>query len=84
MERLWSRAVARLAPRLRPDRNDGPVYDSLLTISLSGAANGATTLKLVHDQLDSLAVAPPEVAESVDRGWVSALDKLAAIVKENA
>lgn len=61
-----------------PDRSAGPAYDSLLTITLEGAAGGATTLTLVHEQLDALHAAMPRVAEKVGVGWGMALEKLAA------
>jgi uncharacterized protein YndB with AHSA1/START domain len=61
-----------------PDRSAGPAYDSLLTVTLEGAAGGATTLTLVHEQLDALHAAMPQVAENVSVGWEMALEKLAA------
>jgi uncharacterized protein YndB with AHSA1/START domain len=59
-----------------PDRLAGPTYDSLLTITLREASDGATELTLVHERLDELAAALPEVADNVGRGWELALDKL--------
>jgi uncharacterized protein YndB with AHSA1/START domain len=59
-----------------PDRLAGPTYDSLLTITLREAPDGATELTLVHERLDELAAALPEVADNVGRGWELALDKL--------
>lgn len=59
-----------------PDRLAGPTYDSLLTITLREAPDGATELTLVHERLDELAAALPEVADNVGRGWEAALDKL--------
>jgi uncharacterized protein YndB with AHSA1/START domain len=59
-----------------PDRLSGPTYDSLLTITLREAPDGATELTLVHERLDELAAALPEVADNVGRGWEAALDKL--------
>lgn len=61
-----------------PDRARGPSYDSLLTVTLREAPDGGTVLTLVHEQLDALAAAMPQVAENVGPGWVSALGKLAA------
>ena len=63
-----------------PDRLAGPVYDSLLTITLREAPGGATELTLVHERLDELRAALPDVADSVSAGWESALDQLAAEV----
>jgi uncharacterized protein YndB with AHSA1/START domain len=59
-----------------PDRLAGPIYDSLLTITLREAPDGATELTLVHERLDELAAALPDVADNVGRGWELALDKL--------
>ena len=45
-----------------PERRKGPAYDSLLTITLSEAPESKTALTLVHERLDELAAAMPEVA----------------------
>jgi uncharacterized protein YndB with AHSA1/START domain len=50
--------------------------DSQLTITLDDAPEGATTLTLVHERLDGLHNAMPEVAELVETGWEITLDKL--------
>ena len=63
-----------------PERGAGPVYDSLLTITLSEAPGGATTLTLVHARLQSLRAALPDVAANVHPGWEIVLDKLAATI----
>jgi len=63
-----------------PDREAGPSYDSVLTITLCAAADGGTVLTLVHERLDALAAAMPQAAASVGVGWESALDKLPAAV----
>lgn len=60
-----------------PNRTDGPTFDSLLTISLRGAAGNSTVLTLVHERLDALAAAMPDVAKNVHRGWELVLDNLA-------
>jgi uncharacterized protein YndB with AHSA1/START domain len=64
-----------------PDRLDGPTYDSLLTITLREAPGGGTTLTLVHERLDALRAAMPDVADNVGRGWEMALEKLAATIR---
>ncbi len=61
-----------------PDRIDGPVFDSLLTVTLAEAPGRMTTLTLVHEQLDALREAMPEVAGRVGTGWALVLDELAA------
>jgi uncharacterized protein YndB with AHSA1/START domain len=63
-----------------PERTDGLVYDSLLTITLREAPEGATALRLVHEHLDELAAAIPHVAENVGPGWQNVLRKLGATI----
>jgi uncharacterized protein YndB with AHSA1/START domain len=67
-----------------PERTDGPIYDSLLTITLHEAREGATTLVLLHERLDELAAAMPHVAQNVDPGWQDALGKLVATLETSA
>lgn len=64
-----------------PNRDAGPVFDSLLTITLHEAPGGGTKLVLVHERLDELAAAMPHVANQVGTGWDAVLDKLAMAVK---
>ena len=63
-----------------PRRTEGPVYDSLLTITLRGAPGG-TALTLVHERLEALAAGMPEVSEQVRPGWELVLGKLAAMAE---
>ena len=63
-----------------PEREDGPVYDSVLTVTLREAPGGGTHLTLVHERLDDLAAALPQVAEQVGAGWDFVLTKLAAVL----
>ena len=65
-----------------PDRLEGPTYDSLLTVTLATAPDGATDLTLVHERLDDLREAMPDVADAVGPGWEMVLDKLAALAGE--
>ena len=44
-----------------PERRGGPVFDSRLTVSLREAPGGGTVLTLVHERLDDLAAALPDV-----------------------
>jgi uncharacterized protein YndB with AHSA1/START domain len=60
-----------------PDRLAGPTFDSLLTVTLREAPGGTTELTLIHERLDALRDALPEVADKVGVGWELALDKLA-------
>lgn len=63
-----------------PERTGGPVFDSLLTITLRQAPGGGTALTLVHERLEGLAAAMPQVAEGVGAGWESVLSKLTATI----
>jgi uncharacterized protein YndB with AHSA1/START domain len=60
-----------------PERGAGPVFDSVLTITLNAAPGGATALKLIHERLEDLAAAMPQVADKVKVGWELVLEKLA-------
>ncbi|MBB5867310.1 uncharacterized protein YndB with AHSA1/START domain [Allocatelliglobosispora scoriae] len=62
-----------------PDREAGPVFDSRLTVTLDGTPDGGTRLVLLHEHLDALAAAHPDVADQVGNGWESVLDKLDAL-----
>ena len=62
-----------------PRRGDGPTFDSLLTVTLDGKPDGGTALTLVHERLEELAAAMPQVADGVAPGWQSVLDKLAEV-----
>jgi uncharacterized protein YndB with AHSA1/START domain len=64
-----------------PARDEGPRFDSLLTVTLHPVPEG-TRLVLVHERLETLADAMPDVASQVGHGWDSVLDQLAAAVKE--
>ena len=63
-----------------PERAAGPVYDSLLTITLQAASGNATTLTLLHERLDDLAAAMPDAADKVKIGWALVLDKLILVL----
>jgi uncharacterized protein YndB with AHSA1/START domain len=63
-----------------PDREHGPVYDSLLTVTLQDGPSGDTRLTLVHEQLGELAAALPQVAELVGAGWSDVVSKLSSVL----
>lgn len=65
-----------------PARTDGPTFDSRLTVTLRDAPGASTELTLVHEHLDALRHAMPDVADSVDPGWAAVLDKLAETVNQ--
>jgi len=66
-----------------PERMHGPAFDSVLTVTFEQAPNGATALSLVHERLDGLHAAMPEVADNVGVGWELVLDNLVAAVVEH-
>jgi hypothetical protein len=55
-------------------------YDTRLTIWLDGEPTGPTTLSLVHEDLDELAAAMPEVAENIRPGLEDVLDNLIVLI----
>lgn len=59
-----------------PERVADPAHDSRLTVTLRPTGEG-TELTLVHERLEALRAAMPEVAANVETGWSIALDKLA-------
>jgi uncharacterized protein YndB with AHSA1/START domain len=63
-----------------PMRTNGPKFDSLLTITLRSGLGNTTVLTLVHERLEDLAGAMPQVADKVELGWQLVLDKLQATV----
>ena len=63
-----------------PEGRDGPVFDSLLTVTFRDAPGGATVLTLVHERLDDLAAALPDVAANVGPGWADVLGTLANLL----
>jgi uncharacterized protein YndB with AHSA1/START domain len=63
-----------------PDRENGPVYDSRLTVTMREAPAGGTVLTVLHERLDDLAAALPQAAAQVGAGWDIVLTKLAAVL----
>jgi uncharacterized protein YndB with AHSA1/START domain len=63
-----------------PQRKAGPTFDSVLTVSFAEAAGGRTVLTLVHERLDELAAAMPDVARNVGPGWDLVIDKLSSLM----
>ena len=62
-----------------PQRADGPMFDSVLSITLADALDGSTFLTLLHEELEALHDAMPHVSENVLAGWELVLDKLERI-----
>jgi uncharacterized protein YndB with AHSA1/START domain len=63
-----------------PHRTKGPTFDSLLTITLRASPGDTTTLTLVHERLEALEQAMPDVARNVGVGWELVFDKLAKLL----
>jgi uncharacterized protein YndB with AHSA1/START domain len=53
-----------------------PERETRLTIEFRAAGDGGTLLTLVHERLDNLAAATPQIAANATVGWNEALDKL--------
>lgn len=71
---------ARIAIRwgfVGPDRVADPAHDSMLTVTFEPVDDG-TRMTLVHERLEGLHAAMPEVAERVGTGWELATAKLPA------
>ena len=73
---LWLAALLRALLERAARRT----FDSLLTITLREAPGGGTALTLVHERLDVLAAAMPDVAKNVGPGWELVLEKLIATI----
>jgi hypothetical protein len=58
-----------------PKTTNGPTHNSLLTITPDEAADRATTLTLVHEELEALHAATAQVAENVGAVRDIALEK---------
>ena len=66
-----------------PDWREGPIYDSRLTLSFA-AVGSNTRLTLLHERLDALQRAMPQVANLVETGWHMVLDKLDTLLQAPA
>jgi uncharacterized protein YndB with AHSA1/START domain len=67
-----------------PEGRDGQAFDSLLTVTFREAPGGETVLTLVHERLDDLAAARPDVAANVETGWEDVVGKLAGVLADGA
>ena len=63
-----------------PERTAGPIFDSVVTVTLRPARRGATKLTLLHERLEDLAAAMPHIARNVLVGWELVLEKLTVTV----
>lgn len=60
-----------------PNRAEDLAPETLMTATFSEPRPGETQLTVVHEQLEELAAAMPEVAGEVQRGWEATIDRLA-------
>lgn len=66
-----------------PDRSTTAAEESLLTVTFRpGPRPNTTALTLVHERLDGLRAAHPEIAGLVEAGWASVLEKLKKLSPE--
>ena len=66
-----------------PASSEGPVFDSVLTVSLRPDGENATELTLVHDHLGELFAAMPAVAEQVLPGWDLVVGNLSELLEKD-
>jgi uncharacterized protein YndB with AHSA1/START domain len=64
-----------------PERLDAETYETLLTVTFAEPRPGETELTVVHERLDELAAAMPQVAGHVQQGWATTLDRLPQAVE---
>lgn len=68
-----------------PDRSAPAAEESLLSVTLRpGPRPDTTTLTLVHERLDGLHAAHPDIADLVEAGWASVLEKLDKFTSEES
>jgi uncharacterized protein YndB with AHSA1/START domain len=63
-----------------PEGGDGPVFDSVLTVTLEPAGPDQTRLTLVHEHLEALYAGRPDAAGKVEVGWADVLAQLDGLV----
>jgi uncharacterized protein YndB with AHSA1/START domain len=65
-----------------PNRQEDLSPETRLTVTFAEPRPGETELTVVHEQLDELAAAMPDVAGEVENGWNNTLDRLAPVLSE--
>jgi uncharacterized protein YndB with AHSA1/START domain len=63
-----------------PEREAGPIFDSLLTVTIEPDGDGAR-MTLTHERLEELFAAMPELADQFGPGWDDVLHKMAVLLK---
>ena len=64
-----------------PNRDEDLAPETRITVTFAEPRPGETELTVVHDRLDELAAAMPEVAGHVEAGWNATLDRLPPAVE---
>jgi uncharacterized protein YndB with AHSA1/START domain len=67
-----------------PERTAGPMFDSVLTVTVQETINGSTLLTLVHERLEELSQAMPDVAEMVGPGWEMVIGRMVDVFEAKA
>ena len=65
-----------------PNRQEDLSPETRLTVTFAEPRPGETELTVVHEQLDELAEAMPQVAGHVQQGWAATLDRLVPVLSE--
>ena len=65
-----------------PNRQEDLSPETRLTVTFAEPRPGETELTVVHEHLDELAAAMPDVAGEVENGWNNTLDRLAPVLTE--
>ena len=63
-----------------PNREQDLSPESRVTVTFVEPRPGETELTVLHEQLDELAAAMPRVADHVEIGWTTTLDRLAPVL----
>lgn len=65
-----------------PNRRTDLAPATRLTVTFAEPRPGETELTVVHEQLDELAEAMPQVAGHVQQGWADTLDRLSPVLSQ--
>jgi uncharacterized protein YndB with AHSA1/START domain len=65
-----------------PNRQKDLAPDTRLTVTFTEPRPGETELTVVHEHLDELAEAMPQVAGHVQQGWADTLDRLSPVLSQ--
>lgn len=65
-----------------PNRDEDLSPESRITVTFEEPRPGETELTVVHEQLDDLAAASPDIAQKVEAGWNVTVDRLAPVLDQ--